>query len=188
MNENNIEVREQNFTQNVKSADVNDAFLSALANHHERFGGSTLNVTVTYDPKSYRNTAMHATDTMAYSAAMLRKFGVQDIKTSILPIHAQGDDSEFLISYSVLSAHKPKGCDRPLTGMIRNDEASLEDYKLGCTVDTMIAKQISKPSDLLGKKTTDMSTDGREAANIVAVKRTGAQNEPLQGESASGDN
>jgi len=63
-----------------------------------------------------------------------------------------------------------------------------QDYKIGCTVNTMIAKQVSRPGDLMGTVNSDLSTDGREAANIVAVKRTGAQNEPLQGEQASGDN
>lgn len=188
VNESNMEVLEKSFDQAVLTSDVDTNFLSALANHHDRFGGSTMNITVTYDPKSYRNTAMNATNAMVDSVATLRKFGVSDIESSILPIHAQGDDSKFMISYSTLSAKAPGGCDRLMQGMEDTQDDYRADYKLGCTIDTMIAKQISRPGDLMGTVTSDLSTDGREAANIVAVKRTGAPNEPLQGEQASGDN
>lgn len=188
MNESKLEVLEKNFDQVVLTRDADTNFLSNLANHHDRFGGSTMNVTITYDPKSYRNTAMNATNAMVDSVTTLRKFGVSDIESSILPIHAQGDDSEFLVSYSTLSAKAPEGCDSPMPGLGSPQDKNRSDYKLGCTIDTMLAKQISRPGDLMGTVTSDLSTDGREAANIVAVKRTGALNEPLQGEQASGDN
>jgi len=103
VNENKMQVLEADFDQAVLMRDVDTNFLSALANHHDRFGGSTMNVTVTYDPKSYRNTAMNATNAMVESVATLRKFGITDINSSILPIHAQGDDSKFMISYTTLS-------------------------------------------------------------------------------------
>ena len=52
-------------------------------------------------------------------------------------------------------------------------------------IETMIAKQVARPKDLLGQENTDTYTEGRSAANIVEGYRYGAKNEKLDGESAS---
>lgn len=59
-------------------------------------------------------------------------------------------------------------------------------YRLGCTIQTLTAQQISQPKNLEGQDNVDATTDGRSSANIVEIVRSGAENKPLDGENASG--
>ena len=62
-----------------------------------------------------------------------------------------------------------------------------EEYKLGCTVDTVFARQIARPKDLKGRGISATTTEGRSASNIVDMERSGAPKEALEGETASED-
>ena len=62
-----------------------------------------------------------------------------------------------------------------------------EDYKLGCTIETVFSRQIARPKDLKGRPNTDPTSSGRRASNVVEDYRTGVPNEPMGGESASGN-
>jgi len=72
-----------------------------------------------------------------------------------------------------------------MTGIDNRDINVEEAYKLGCSTETLFARQIARPKDLKGQGTTDANTDGRRSANIVEGYRTGVQNESLGGERAS---
>ena len=48
-----------------------------------------------------------------------------------------------------------------------------------------IARQIARPSDLLGRAPNSVYKDGRGISNQIEGVRSGAMNEPLGGESAS---
>lgn len=183
-----IEVREQQFSEDIMLHEVDNNYLKALARHYSRYGGSTMDMVVTYDPRSYRNTAMYAAGRASDIAGVLRSNGVQDIKSGVMPIKAEGDHARLLVTYASVSAHAPKGCDTLLPGT--SDGVSAEpdrDYALGCTIDSMLARQISKPSDLLGRGTQGATTDGRATSNVIEGYRTGVMNESLDGEQASGE-
>ena len=62
-----------------------------------------------------------------------------------------------------------------------------QEYKLGCTVDTIFARQIARPKDLNGQGGSGTPTEGRSATNIIDAQRSGALNEPLEGQTASED-
>ena len=179
MAEKPIQVKEETITYDVVYEDVNDQFLEVLAEHYNKHGGSPLDVVLTYDPKSYRNTAMKATANIADVKTALASEGVQDVNAIIMPIKAQGDDAKLIISYTALSAHAPEECE----GNILGDNSKLfkeeDNYKLGCSVKEMVARQVSRPSDLLGKGGGYASSDGRSATNIVDAVRSGARNEAL---------
>jgi len=185
LNESKIQVKEEAFLQDVAMSEVNAEFIAALAHHHNKHGGSTMDLLVTYDPRSYRNTAMNATNSVADIAAELREHGVTNVKAGVMPIKSQGDEARLLVSYDSLTAHAPEGCDYEMPGMNGAPLEHDEKYKYGCGIDTLLARQIAKPGDLLGRGQQDDTTDGRAAANIVELYRTGAQNEPLEGESAT---
>jgi len=183
-----IEVREQEFSEDVMLHDVDEGYLKALAHHYSRYGGSTMDLVVTYDPRSYRNTAMYAAERASDIAGTLRINGVKDIKSGVMPIKAAGDHARLLVTYTSMTAHAPKGCDTLLPGTSGSVSAEPDrDYALGCTLDTMLARQVSKPSDLLGRGTQDSATDGRATSNVIEGYRTGVMNESLEGERASGE-
>jgi pilus biogenesis lipoprotein CpaD len=142
-------------------------------------------MTVTYDPRSYRNTAMMASQEAARLSDRLRSMGVDQINANILPVNEQGDEARLLVSYNAYTAHAPKGC-TSMPGMSDRVIEDNENYKLGCGIETMIAKQVARPKDLLGQENTDTYTEGRSTSNIIEDYRYGAKNEPLDGESASG--
>lgn len=185
INETRVQVKEEAFLQDVAMSDVNEEFIAALARHHNKHGGSTMDLLVTYDPRSYRNTAMNATNSAANIASSLRDYGVTDVKASVMPIKSQGDEARLLVSYDSYTAHAPKGCDYDMPGLNGSPLEVDEKYKYGCAIDTLLARQIARPGDLLGRGQQDETTDGRASTNIVELYRSGAQNEPLDGESAS---
>lgn len=187
MNETRVQVREESVFEDVAIYNVNDEYLSAVAAHYDRYGGSAMDVIVTYDPRSYKNTAMKAHDKLSDISTTLKKFGVAKMEAGVLPIKGQGDEPRLMISYDSYSAHAPKGCKGMLPGMNGTELGDDEDYKLGCTSQTLLARQISRPKDLLGRGTADNNTDGRSASNIIDLYRSGAQNAALEGQSATDD-
>ena len=64
------------------------------------------------------------------------------------------------------------------------DHNVAEDYRLGCTIETQISRQVARPGDLEGRDTMD-NPDGRKTANTVEPYMTGAPNPALTGETAS---
>ena len=185
VNDNRIQVKEEAFLQDVSINDVNDEFIAALARHYSKHGGSAMDLIVTYDPRSYRNTAMNATNRAANIASSMRDYGISNVKAGVMPVKSQGDEARLLVSYDAYTAHAPEGCDYEMPGM---NDAPVEDdkkYKMGCGIDTLLARQIAKPGHLLGRGSQDGTTDGRSSTNIVDLYRTGRQNEPLEGEVAS---
>jgi type IV pilus biogenesis protein CpaD/CtpE len=114
----------------------------------------------------------------------MRKNGATEVTTSVLPVREQGSESVAVISYSSYQAAAPANCgEMPgyRNGALEHDPS----YKMGCTVEAEFAKQIADPSDLLGDARPSATTDGRASSNVVDIYRTGAQNKPLEGESAS---
>lgn len=183
-----LQVQENKFSETVPLSKVDDAYIHGLSYHYVRHGGSPMRLDLTYDPKSYRNTAMMAGSKVADLSDALRKRGVHDIETSIIPVTGQGDDSVMIVSYLAHHASAPKDCDGMMPGLNQDEVRDNIDYKMGCSVNSLIARQVSRPSDLLGRGNIDTVTDGRASANIIEAYRTGARNEPLDGEQASEDN
>ena len=185
LNDTQIRVQEEMLTHDVELADVDEAFIGGLARHYTKHGGGALDLIVTYDPKSYRNTAMVATNKISDIVSSLRDFGVVNVNAGIMPIKAQGDEARLLITYNAFTARAPDGCDELMPGMDGRSVGKGAEYKLGCSIDTMIARQVAKPEHLLGRGAVGDPTDGRVAANVVDIYRTGAENQDLGGESVT---
>lgn len=181
-----IQVQEHAFSDERLVSDVDEDYLSAVVDHYSKKGNGQIDMAVTYDPRSYRNTAMIAGQNAASIAENLREMGMRNVNVNVLPIKDQGDFSYFLISYDYYTASAPAGC----TSMVGIDDQNVDpdtDYKLGCSVQMQIAKQVAHPSDLKGIENTDDMTDGRAAANIIEAYRTGATNKPLEGVNSTGE-
>ncbi len=180
-----FQIHEEVMTHDVLLADVDDAFIDGLAKHYAKHGGSTMDLILTYDPKSYRNTAMNASNNLADVAQKLRRHGVIDVDASVMPIKSQGDSAHLLVSYTAVTASVPKECENMLSGMDGSAVEADRDYKLGCSIKSMTARQVAKPADLAGRELADHETDGRSATNIVDRYRSGAPNASLDGQSAT---
>lgn len=167
------------YSVNVDTAVLDDAALRAVGDHYRHYGEGTVDLVVTYDPKSRTNTAMKATNEAARIAGSLRKSGVSNYTTDIMPV--TGGDSRTMIDFRTVTAEAPRDC--PSMGGLdgRATEADF-DYRYGCTIEAQLARQIARPQDLAGRDGLDAGS-GRRQANIVEGYKTGEPNAVLEGES-----
>lgn len=173
------QVQENKFYQHTPLAQVNDTYLEGLAYHYDKYGDEAVNINVVYDPD--KGGALAASSKAAKIANTLREYGVHTIQSDVLPV--RGEDS-LIVTYAYYTAHAPKDCSM-MPGFSSTDIGGQYDYRTGCTIETLIARQVARPKDLLGRKNSDPTTDGRSAANIVNAVRAGTLNSPLGGEQAS---
>ncbi len=182
--ENRVQVIEERFVEEIPLTDATPGYASGLARHYEKHGDGPVDLSVTYDPHSRSNTAMNASQSAARLAKNLRSEGVLNVKADILPLQDSGDESVVVVSYMSYRAEPPKDC-TTMSGFDDTDISHDADYRLGCTVETIFAKQIARPKDLMGQGRIDPTTDGRRAGNIGELYRGGMGNESLEGETAS---
>ncbi len=181
---NSVQVQEHSFVEEVALSDVTNEFVSKTAKHYNKYGGGPVNLSVTYNPNIKGSSSIKASGTAAKIAASFRSKGVRDVEIDVLPVGDQGQDAKLILSYTSYTAHAPKDCG-VLYGFDDNKNNINRDYEMGCTIETVMARQIARPKDLLGVGSVNPTTDGRRSGNIVETYRTGAPNEALDGLSAS---
>ncbi len=180
-----VQVEHERFVEDTTVEDFDSHEVAALAQHYARHGSGPLDLTVTYDPQSSTATAMNASAKAAKLADDLRANGVDNVKTNILPVKSS-HVSKVLITYDGFNALAPDDCEM-ISGYHNRGTDADPDYEMGCSVDTLFAKQIARPKDLYGQADTNTTSDGRRASNITEIYRTGAPSAELSGENASGD-
>lgn len=180
---NRVQVEEKAYSEAVSVSEIHEDSIRKAADHYSRHGDGPFDLTITYDP-ALNSGAMRASDEAARLAGLLRKNGVEDIQASILPVKDTGDDIKALFSYTAYNALAPADCDM-MPGIAQRAIEAEEGYKLGCSVETLYARQIARPKDLKGQGVMDPQGDGRRASNIVDTYRSGVPNKPLEGEGAS---
>lgn len=185
-----VEVSEGVVEQSYETIALKAGQINALANAYQSDHGQSMDITVTYDPSSKKNTAMNATLEAARLAKALGEKGVKNVSTKVMPVSDSWNTSHTFVSYSTLSAHAPSGCDQ-MPGFddvdrIGNTQAHKE-YRYGCTIETMIAEQIADPADLLGVDDKTSTDSGRRATNVVEGRGyySGDQFPTLEGEGAT---
>jgi type IV pilus biogenesis protein CpaD/CtpE len=181
-----VQVEEKPYTGTVDVSQFGEGEAAQAAAQYRRYGEGPVELVVTYDPVSARATAMSAADEAARLAQLLRRNGVENVRTNIMPVNDSGERMKALLSYNSYSALPPEDCTL-LPGIENRANTPEEGYKMGCSVDTLYARQIARPRDLKGQTGPGEDGDGRRAANIVEVYRSGQPNKPLEGETASGE-
>lgn len=184
LSQNRIQVEEDKYADSVPVKDLSDNALEVLAMHYRKHGDGPLELTVTYDPKASSTGAMKATDEAARLSKALRSKGVDRVTSGILPIKDSGSQMNALIAYNAYYAQPPKDC-TIMPGLDKMEIEAEKDYKLGCTTDTLFARQIARPKDLKGQGPSDPTTDGRRLAVATDAYRDGIPNQPLEGERAT---
>jgi type IV pilus biogenesis protein CpaD/CtpE len=173
-----VELSRETVVEQIAIDDVNDALLTHIANHHRKSSNGPLELTMTYDPKSRDFTAMNAVNELKSISKALQYKGVYNMVTQTLAV-PEGTAS-LMVSYDTVMAHAPSNCD-PMPGLDNNlTGRDLGNYKFGCGVESMIARQIARPADLEGNSTLSKRDARREAA-VVEDYSAGVPREPLEG-------
>lgn len=181
-----VQLEARNYSERYTTGQVTDAELANIAAQFSRYGSGELELIVGYDPYSKSNTAMRATDNLHRIKDGLAKRGVHNIKANILAVEHSGDTSEMMVGYRAYSAQAPADC--TMMPGYENTRAMADfDYKLGCSLETMVSKQVAHPEDLAGRAVPTTPGDGARAAVVVTPYRAGEANGDLGGESSTGN-
>lgn len=178
MNTSSVELSRETVVEQVALENINDGLLSTLASHYSSTGSGPLELTMTYNPTSRSFTAMGAVNELKQINQALRYKGVKNVITQTLAV-PEGKPS-LMVSYDTVLAHAPSDC-APMPGLANNlTGRDLGTYKFGCGVESMLAQQIARPSDLEGND--GLGTRGAERdVNVLRDYALGVPREPLEG-------
>ena len=186
LNSNRVRVEQDKFFEDLPAADVDEAYIRGLGRYYTRHGDGPVALSVVYDSGSSSNTAMKASHILSRLIKDFRVQGMTELDANILPVRDLGDEARVIVSFTSYTAMAPKDCG-VLAGFNDTKIDTDPNYKMGCTVETVFARQISRPKDLIGQAQTDPTSEGRRVSNSVEIYRSGTPNQPLEGESASGE-
>lgn len=157
---------------------VTENKLNVLANEYQKDAMGPLDLTLTYDPRSESYTAMSAVNDLKDIKNALHKKGVKEIKTQTLAV--TNAKPLLMVSYDTISAQGPANCAQ-MPGLNNNETGRfIDDYKFGCSTETLLAKQIARPSDLAGNDEMSERSARRESI-VVEPNSAGVKNERIQG-------
>lgn len=193
VNQNRVEVRDDQFTDTLVTSDIDDGTFHAISVYHYRYGNGPLTAAVSYDPRSSSNTKGKAEASARRIRDGLIAKGVKDVRVTTTASPGSGAVSTTIISFPAIVAEAPTGCtmmpgyDTPASAP-SNAGVENPDYRYGCTIETLISRQVSRPSDLLGKPGFNSNADGRRQADVVEQRGYYSEkmNPPLKGEKSSG--
>lgn len=191
VNQSRVEVHNDQFTDTFETAKMDEGTIRAIAIYHYRFGNGPMTVTVGYDKKSKTNTARRAASEGARIRAELERNGVNEIVVQTVDMPDTGAVSLTTVTFAALVAKAPKKCGtipgyNSPTGVPESADG-IAPYELGCTVETLMAKQIARPGDLLGRQGFETNSDGRRQETVTSERGYygSKPNAPLEGESST---
>jgi type IV pilus biogenesis protein CpaD/CtpE len=182
---NRMQVIEDNYSEQVSIEQANADYMDVLAGRYDKIGRGPFQLTVTYDPAASKNTAMLARSQASRIVSGLNERGIQDIDVMVLPVIGQGEDMNVLVDYDSYTAKPPEDCGNLMAGMENKTIEADPEYKLGCSVETVLSRQIARPRDLAGIIDESPISDGRRASKIIEIYRAGSKDQKLDGFSAS---
>lgn len=195
VNSSRVEVHEEGFKDSFDTANLDKGTLRAIGVNYYRYGNGPMDVTVSYDPQSKTNNKQKADKEARRIETELRGYGVKNVKVTTASVTSAGDKSMALISFPALIAKPPQDCGympgymNAQTEVPNYGEGEPQGYRIGCTVETMIAKQIARPGDLMGRPGFETDADGRRAEAVIWERGYYGpkSNAPLDGQNASED-
>lgn len=187
------QIAEDQFTDTFETAKISNSTIHAISNYYDRFGNGTMNIVVSYDPQSRVNSLPRAEKSLMAVQDGLARNGVKDVKGTLSAIKGSGDVSTTLISFPALTASAPTGCGmmpgyKDPSEDIPNDTNIDPTYGYGCTIETLLSRQIARPGDLMGRAGFETNSDGRRAERVLSTRGyySDKENSKLQGENATG--
>lgn len=186
------QVVEDQFTDTFETAKINGGMLHAISTYYDRYGNGTMNVVVSYDPQSRLNSLPRAEKSLVAIQSALARNGIRDVKGALSPMNGSGDVSTTLVSFPAITASAPVGCGmmpgyKDPSEDIPNDTNIDPTYGYGCTIETLLSKQIARPSDLMGRGGFETNGDGRRAERVLSTRGYygDKENTKLDGENAT---
>lgn len=192
-----VEVHEEGFTDTYPTSQLDDNILRAIGVNYYRYGNGPMDIAVSYDPKSSTNNEAQARGEAKRIQDELARNGVRNIRVTTTAAEGTGENSSTLINFPALTARAPESC-----GMMPGYAGTVTDvpdtavgpapsnrYNMGCTVESLMAKQVTRPGDLLGRRGFETNADARRQ-EIVIWQRGYYGNksfEPLEGQRATDD-
>lgn len=160
---------------------VDDVTLTLLADDYRRHGNGPLELAMAYDPSSRNFTAMQARNKLREVEANLRARGIGQIATRTIAV-PKGTPA-LMVSYESFEARAPQDC-HTMPGIDDyRTTRDIADYRFGCSTESLIARQIARPADLIGREGSREPHDGRRAVNVIEEHRNygGSEaNKPLE--------
>lgn len=180
-----ITVQEHRVDRMVPVGAVSIDMARGLADHYAQYGQGPVSVLVLYLAGTPEQSAQQEANRIA---SILKEAGIGFVNTETLPVNDATKSSQARISYTALSAQAPKDCPvHPADSraeMQKSQDGLFPDYRFGCGVDTYIAGQVARPSDLLGKDNIDDAAGERGSAQLRDY-REGKAFKDLKGTNAS---
>ena len=178
MNYEPLRVAEETVIDQIPAASINDSTIAMMADHYTKHANGPMDLTMTYNPKSRSFGKYSAGKKLKMVESKLRAKGIDTIYTNTMPV--PNGDPMLVISYDTLKAMAPADCGKTPGLHDYQTGRFIEEYRFGCGVETMFAKQITNPSDLYGK--SDMGErDGRRESVVTEPHMAGVPNTPIQG-------
>lgn len=160
--------------------DLVELNLRSIQNHYAEHGEGSVQLVGIYDP--HTNSKALVTSSLRTLSVALENQGA-NVHTELIPL---AEHSSVSIQYQTVQARAPKHC-TTMAGYRNTDIGNNTNYNIGCTLETLIAKQVSNPRDLLGNSEMSSTGQARSSANIINAYALGGQNEPLGGYQASSE-
>ncbi|PZP55911.1 MAG: hypothetical protein DI586_05315 [Micavibrio aeruginosavorus] len=190
VNPSRVEVHEEGYSDTFYTDALDNPTLRAIGVNYYRYGNGPMDVAVSYD-SSVANSAAEASRQGKRIEKELRRQGVDNIRLSAS--QSAGERSSTKISFPALTAKPPQDCglmpgyEDAQTSLPENAEGPRPGYGIGCTIETLMAKQIARPGDLLGRPGFETDADARRQHAVIWQRGyySNKSNPPLQGESAS---
>ena len=178
MNTAPIRLSHETVVEQIPLKDIDESRLSLLSQNYHRYGNGAVDLTMTYDPAAQNYTAMNAIHTLEQTEKTLRQKGVHQVYAQTMPV--KSGKPVLMVSYNVARALAPAGCS-DMPGLYDNKTGrDIGDYRFGCGVDGLIARQLARPSDLEGRSAMG-ARDGRREAVILDGYAAGVPRETLEG-------
>lgn len=191
VNQDRVEVHQDHFTDSFETAKLDDGMLRAIGVYYYRYGNGPMDAVVSYDPRSKVNTAAKAQAEMLRIERALRAGGVKDLRITKTAAAGSGDASTTMVNFEALTARAPEKCGLMpgLEGPNALEPNGNDDpaYRFGCSIETMMARQVSRPADLLGKHGFETNSDARRQDKVLSGRGYYGDKaaDKLEGETAS---
>ncbi len=160
--------------------------LKEIANHYNKTSDGVMTLELHYSSR-IKGQAERAVQTASKYKRLMREYGVRNTNVEMIP-HSDGSQkvAEIKLSYKAWKTDAPVGCDPNHIPGYHGAEGpeAVNDYKMGCEIETYLSKMVVRPKDLAGTEGID-DGDSRREGNVVENYKTGEPNEPLGGLEAS---
>ncbi len=175
MNTHKVEIVRQTAIEQIPLNEIDDVTLTLLADDYRRYGNGPVDLAMVYDPTSKTYTAMKARNQLREIETGLKQRGIHAIQTRTVSV--EKGQPALMISYESLQAQAPTDC-HSMPGLEDyRTERDIAEYRFGCSTETMLARQIARPADLMGRGADNTPSDGRRATNVIEEYRNYGAND-----------